>query len=459
MSEKKSAADWSQDWQALQRQYWTAWSDLTRNQAGSQPEAATPWHEGLEQWSRMFGTAGKQSEATERLMASAKNYLALMQSMLSFAGAKDGAGLGTTSWLDALKGGFNMPGLDAFKGGTGMPGFNMPGLDALQGAFNMPGAGSGFDASAMLNNPMARALRDISGQGVKNFQDLASGAAPMLAQMKQEGMSWLQAPAFGYLREHQEHYQKMAVAFVEFQEATKKYNALIMKSSQRSFEILESKIAERAEPGRQIDSMRALYDLWVDSAEEAYAEIALSEEFRKVYGDVVNSQMRVRSQMQQEVERIGVDLGMPTRTELNSVHKRLHDLRRELRNGSEARGEDDGRDAEIAALRAEVDELRALVTKPQGSSSRVPVVAATAPSHQKKKRPQRRSPQSVARAQAPKVRAPAAEKSEPARVSSFGDAIAAMRKQKKGDGKKKARGANVAMPVKTSAVRTSGDKA
>src|SRR4029078_4449988 len=90
--------------------------------------------------------------------------------------------------------------------------------------------------------------------------------------------------------------------------------------------------------GRQIDSVRALYDLWVDAAEEAYAEIALSEEFRQVYGDVGNSQMRVRSQLQQEVERIGVDLGMPTRTELNSVHKRLHDLRRELRNGREARG-------------------------------------------------------------------------------------------------------------------------
>ncbi|HEY4353907.1 MAG TPA: poly(R)-hydroxyalkanoic acid synthase subunit PhaE, partial [Paraburkholderia sp.] len=119
-----------------------------------------------------------------------------------------------------------------------------------------------------------------------------------------------------------------------------------------------------SEPGRQIDSIRALYDLWVDAAEEAYAEIALSDDFRKVYGDVVNSQMRVRSQMQQEVERIGVDLGMPTRSELNSVHKRLHDMRRELRDSQEAlrNTNSDGRDAEIAAMRAEIDDLRRLVT-------------------------------------------------------------------------------------------------
>ena len=85
----------------------------------------------------------------------------------------------------------------------------------------------------------------------------------------------------------------------------------------------------------------------------AYAETALSPEFREVYGALVNAQMRVRSQVQQEVERIGVDLGMPTRTELNSVHKRMHDLRRDLRAGAGADAS-----AKIEALRAEVRQLR-----------------------------------------------------------------------------------------------------
>ena len=396
MSDTNGGHDWSKDWQALQRQYWNAWTDLTRNQAGATPDASTPWHEGLEQWARMFGNGGKQSEATERLMASAKGYLTLMQSMLSFAAGKDASSAAMPSWLDAMRGGMNMPGLDPSMFGK-IPGFDptafgkipgfdpsafakIPGFDPAAfanfdpSAFNVPG----FDAS-LLNNPMAKALREISGQGIRSFEQLASGAAPLLQQMQAEGVSWLKAPAFGYAREHQEHYQKMALAFVDFQQAVKQYNALIMKSSQRSFEILELKIAERSEPGRQIDSVRALYDLWVDAAEEAYAEIALSDEFRKVYGDVVNSQMRVRSQLQQEVERIGVDLGMPTRTELNSVHKRLHDLRRELRDGQEAQRnvDSDGRDAEIAAMRAEIDDLRRLVENldPRAAPGRPTAVA------------------------------------------------------------------------------------
>src|SRR6202011_5554957 len=91
------------------------------------------------------------------------------------------------------------------------------------------------------------------------------------------------------------------------------------------------------------------------------AEIALSDEFRKVYGDVVNAQTRVRSQIQQEVERVGTDLGMPTRTELNSVHKRLHDLRRELRNRQSLDAS-----AQIEALRAEVQALKQALARQPG---------------------------------------------------------------------------------------------
>jgi polyhydroxyalkanoate synthase subunit PhaE len=382
MSDAKTPPDWSKDWQALQKQYWNAWTDATKS-ATAAPDMSTPWHEGMEQWSRLFGS-GKQSDAAERVMSSAKGYIAMMQSMLSAAGTNPGDAGTAHAWTEALRGGFNMPGLDP----------------------------------KMFDNPMAKALRDISGQGVKSFEQLSSGAMPWLQQMKSEGMSWLQAPAFGYAREHQEHYQKMAVAFAEYQEATKHYNAMILKSSQRGFEILEDKLAERSEPGRQLDSVRALYDLWVDSAEEAYAQIALTDEFRKVYGDVVNAQMRVRSQMQQEVERIGVDLGMPTRTELNSVHKRMHELRRELHRAKDAaqEGGTNDRDAQIAALREEVEALKNQLAKPKTDST--PAAPRVRPS----KRAANRSAGAA-------IATPSVSRVEEPQFASFGDAITAMRTQ------------------------------
>ena len=343
--------EWMDQWQALSRQYWNAFSDLTR-EAGAgagRDAAAMPWHEGFEQWARMFGGPGKQSETVERVLASAKSFTAFAQSMIAAATAGNAGA--APNWAEVLRNGFKMPGVDA---------------------------------ASLFSNPVAQALREISGQGVKSFEQMMQGLAPALDPMR-EAKSWLNVPAFGFLREHQEHYQKMAVALIEYQEQTRRYNTLILKSSQRGFELFESKLAAREEPGRQIDSLRALYDLWVDAAEEAYAETALSPEFREIYGELVNAQMRVRSQIQQEVERIATDFGMPTRSELDSIGQRLHDLRREVRNG--AGGNSSALAREVESLRREVASLKAALKERAVAPSPKPSAAAPKPVKHKRTRP------------------------------------------------------------------------
>ncbi len=305
-----------EDWQALSRRYWDAWNDATRNAFATSTQAsqadAVPWHEGLEQWSRMFSQAGSQSEIVERLLTGAKSYFALLQSMAAKS-ANGSDALDAKAWADKLRESFNFPGADA----------------------------------SLFDNPLARALREVAGKGAKSIEELSKGAEPWM----REAQTLLGLPAFGYLREHQEHYQKFAQAMLDQQQQTNRYNALLVRASARAFELLEDKLSQRAEPGRQIDSVRALYDLWVDAAEDAYAEIALSDEFREVYGALVNAQMRVRKHVQEEVERVATDLGMPTRTEIDSMGKRLHEVRRELKQRDELA-------AELAALRAEIEKLK-----------------------------------------------------------------------------------------------------
>src|SRR5262245_61472049 len=53
MAEKPQGESWSNDWNALNQQFWSAWSEAARN-AGAAVPGKTPWHEGLEQWSRLF---------------------------------------------------------------------------------------------------------------------------------------------------------------------------------------------------------------------------------------------------------------------------------------------------------------------------------------------------------------------------------------------------------------------
>jgi len=102
--------------------------------------------------------------------------------------------------------------------------------------------------------------------------------------------------------------------------------------------VFQDKLAEREEPGRQLTSARALFDLWIDAAEEAYAQIALSPEFREVYGAYVNAQMRLRNGMQGEIEQVCAAMGMPTRTEVDAAHRKIAELERVLRRMRDAGG-------------------------------------------------------------------------------------------------------------------------
>ena len=181
----------------------------------------------------------------------------------------------------------------------------------------------------------------MQGPGMQQLQQWSDAAAPWLQSMQKEAATTLGMPTFGFAREHQERLQGMARAQMDWQQALGAYHALLGKVSQDAFSRFESKLIDREEPGRQIGSVRALFDLWVDAAEEAYAESALSLEYRHTYGTLVNAQMRLRNAMQSIIEQNATSLGLPGRTELDSAHRKIADLERLLRRIQRAAEADD----------------------------------------------------------------------------------------------------------------------
>lgn len=83
------------------------------------------------------------------------------------------------------------------------------------------------------------------------------------------------------------------------------------------------------EAGQKIESLRALYDMWVDASEEAYGEFVMSDEYQVVYGDLVNSLMRVRKDMNDLAEQHYQLMNIPTRSEIDTVQRRQQEQRRE----------------------------------------------------------------------------------------------------------------------------------
>lgn len=282
------------DFEALAKQYWNAWSDMMRGAAvpgapaPGAASAAQGWHNAVDGWSKLVhGGREEINTAVERFNAQARGWYGQMQQVAAqFAGQDSNAAEVARAWKQAM-------------GAAG-------------------------------ENPFPEMFRSMRGQGQQGLEQWIEDASPYLESWRRESTSWLGTPAFGFAREHQERLQKLAQAQLDYQERNSAYNALMMKAAQGAYELFEDKLLEREEPGRQLTSARALFDLWIDAAEEAYAQIALSPEFRQVYGELVNAQMRLRNAIQKEIEQVNGMLGMPTRTEVDGAHRKIAELERSL---------------------------------------------------------------------------------------------------------------------------------
>jgi hypothetical protein len=212
----------------------------------------------------------------------------------------------------------------AYAPAHGMDGFKAY-VDWMQGL-----AASGMGQGAFAASPAANPFAGWTQPGVQ-------GAAWMPAGL--EGLrDLMQTPAFGHTREQQAQQQDLLRAMLDHQQASARYQQLIARAQAEGAQRLQRKLAE---PEARIDSLKSMYDLWVDAVEEAYAEIALSDEFREVYAAQGNTQMRVRQLQQQQVEQWCREMGLPTRSEVATLGQRLQELRRELRRMA-AVGKDNG---------------------------------------------------------------------------------------------------------------------
>lgn len=302
-------ADWPGDAATMARRFWDTLTASMRDTRGSAP-AGDLWRSAMDGWSQLAGMAGGGGRddlgaAIERFSSQARHWFAGMQQVAeSFGGRQASPGDIVQAWKQAMGAAGDNPFANLFNA--------------------MPGRGqAGFDQWYAQVGPMLKAM----GLGLQG----GMGLDGMNGGLRRELSDWLHLPAFGMNREHEERLRALVDAQLELQRANDAYNALMLRAGHDAFDRFERKLAERTEPGRQLKSARALFDLWIDAAEEAYAEIALSHEFRSAYGTLVNAQMRVRAGVQREVENVCAQFGMPTRTEVDSAHRRIAELERQLR--------------------------------------------------------------------------------------------------------------------------------
>lgn len=268
----------------LAQQAWTAWGDAARSamNGAQQPD----WQDPMQWWSRLAGGAGMDAtRAADKVGTHAQDFMSMLQSLAGRAG--EGLSQGDVA--------------AAFKQMFGQ------------------------------RNPMLDAMRSMGADGARGWEQMTQDWNAALTQLNRDGRSWFGMPTFGYNREQQERLQAIVRAQSEYAEQNAAYNALLAKAGERGMERFQQRLTTTGDGAPKLDSARAIYDLWIDAAEDAYAEVAMSPEFRHVYGAMVNAQMRLKQAVQREFDQQAAQLGLPTRRELDGAYRKIHELQREMR--------------------------------------------------------------------------------------------------------------------------------
>jgi class III poly(R)-hydroxyalkanoic acid synthase PhaE subunit len=325
---------WANHLLEYQRTYQDAWQALA-----AQPNArgfdavgndSNPWVAALEQWwkTAQLGTTPPVQDFYTRLVEQGKVYFQMSDGLNKALQEASALGESAARWQEAVNN--TVSGLKDMFGGQKAA--ESGAVRQAIGFWELPLKTwqRAVSSSSVLPGDF---LQHINALGVGRVRDEIHGRVDQL----------LSTPAIGYMRENQEQTQTLAKLIIDYQQALHDYVATYGEIGIKCVETLQQHVQRRAEEGKSVGSLRDMYDLWVDSCEEAYGEYVSTDEYVEIYGSLVNSLMAVKRHGTMMVDEVLGALNMPTRAEIDTLHLRLQEARREGK-----------------ALRAELESLRQL---------------------------------------------------------------------------------------------------
>ena len=294
---------WNEDWMKLQQQYWQQLNEFSQKAMGKEQPSwnGFNWNDAMSQWWQSISPAMPDANKSfmDKMLEQGSVFFKMNEQLANNLDKSNDWTEMLTNVFEQLQSGFASQAEKA----TGN----------MEDSFNKA---MGFWQSPMENWRQMSSSIDIN-QNFLNSSNLFE--------------KLLDAPGLGYTREDENRYKQLMQAALHYQHAMMDYNRFFADMGTQSINCMKDKVKQVADKGETIDSGRALYDLWVGACEKVYSEHALTPEYAKVHGELINAQMSLKKQWEDLVDqRLGM-LNMPTRREMRTIQTRLQESRRETR--------------------------------------------------------------------------------------------------------------------------------
>jgi len=348
-------------WQGMvdaQRQMWSQWADLAAagaQTAGAAPTGAastgaawpgaaqwpgvSPWSGATDAWLASWRqlahqtttawTAGADPVARDAAQGMAATqetmlrYGALMQQAWSMLSAPATSPEETTAKLDAF-GRLMQQSIAVPWSSLGTP----------PGDVNSLWAGY-LAALERLPGPWANLIKEVPMSASRAF---GGDSSELLGQTRLLWDAWersagrlLETPSMGYSRETTEMLQRGFEAWVDYRRAVFEFSVVLNEAWAASGQAGVDMLRRRAEANTPITSLREFVNVWSEATDGSLEDAFRAPRYAEAQAAMLAAAMRYRLRERDIVETALKMTDIPSRSELDETNRRLHALKREVR--------------------------------------------------------------------------------------------------------------------------------
>lgn len=136
-------------------------------------------------------------------------------------------------------------------------------------------------------------------------------------------------PGLGASREKQEMLAELYKRWSYFQQVSFVYYQGMAKIGMEANMAWSDYLINPPEDAEPLETPREIFNMWVRISEKVYSKYAASEEYMNAYGNMINAYSAYKSQLNKVADSVMDQFNLPTRTELDSVHKYVTQLKKD----------------------------------------------------------------------------------------------------------------------------------
>lgn len=106
---------------------------------------------------------------------------------------------------------------------------------------------------------------------------------------------------------------------------------MVYQNGMKVMEKIAENMMHKVENGESVDSMMKLYQEWLNTSDAMYVAMFETDEYSKLMAEVSALQLRLKKDMQLQMEKMFTNVPVATRSEMDEVYQTIYDLKRQVR--------------------------------------------------------------------------------------------------------------------------------